>query len=108
MFGATPDLDRVHDLFVAGSTIIKNTAAGPEVYSLERFLGNGTLTGFRERELEHSTEIEGDNAERVCTYTKSGVLNGEPFTTRGVKVMRLLRTQVGWRLAALAWDDERA
>ena len=51
MFGATPDLDRVHDLFVAGSTIIKNTAAGPEVYSLERFLGNGTLTGFRQREI---------------------------------------------------------
>lgn len=105
----------MHDLFVAGSTIIKNTAAGPEVYSLEQFidtraelLGNGTLTGFRERELETSTEIDGNHAERVCTYTKSGVLNGTPFTTRGVKVMRLVRTRVGWRLAALAWDDERA
>lgn len=100
---------------MAGSTIIKNTPAGPEVYSLEQFvdtraeiLGNGTLTGFRERELETSTEIDGDHAERVCTYTKSGVLDGVAFTTRGVKVMRLARTQAGWRLAALAWDDEQA
>ncbi len=97
-----------------GSTIIKNTDAGPEVYTLERFiatratiLSDGTLTGFREHELETNTELHGDTAERVCVYTKSGVLDGEPFTTRGVKVMRLTRTPDGWRLSALAWDDER-
>ncbi len=98
-----------------GSTIIKNTDAGPEVYTLERFiatraaiLSDGTLTGFRERELETNTEFHGDTAERVCVYTKSGVLNGKPFTTRGVKVMRLTRTPEGWRLSALAWHDEPA
>lgn len=113
--GATPNLDRVHDLFVPGSTIIKNTDAGPEVYTLERFIAtratilrDGTLTGFRERELETNTEFHGDTAERVCVYTKSGVLNGKPFTTRGVKVMRLTRTPEGWRLSALAWHDEPA
>jgi hypothetical protein len=89
---------------VPGSTIINNTGGTPEVYSLEQFI---SLTGSRETELETSTEIEGDHAERVCTYTKSGVLNGTPFTTRGVKVMRLRRTPDGWRLSALAWDDER-
>jgi ribosomal-protein-serine acetyltransferase len=111
--GRAPRVDAARDLFLPGSSIVKNTAAGPEVYTLERFiatrsamLSDGSLTGFREQELKASTEIEGDHAERVCTYMKSGSLNGSPFTTRGVKVMRLARTPAGWRLAALAWDDE--
>ena len=111
--GREPRVDAARELFLPGSSIVKNTAAGPEVYTLERFietrsaiLTDGSLTGFREQELQASTEIEGDHAERVCTYTKSGVMDGAPFTTRGVKVMRLARTAAGWRLAALAWDDE--
>jgi len=113
--GRQPRVAAARELFLPNSTIIKNGPAGPEVFSLERFietrttiLSDGSLTGFREQELQASTEIEGDNAERVCTYSKSGVLNGSPFTTRGVKVMRLNRTPAGWRLAALAWDDEQA
>ena len=113
--GRPPRVDKARDLFLPGSSIIKNTAAGPEVYTLERFietrtaiLSDGTLTGFRERELDTNTEVDGNHAERVCTYTKSGVLNGVAFTTRGVKVMRLMRTADGWRLTALAWDDENA
>ena len=35
------------------------------------------------------------------------MLDGEPFTGRGAKSVQLVRTSDGWRISAVAWDDER-
>ena len=33
--------------------------------------------------------------------------DGTPFTARGMKTLQLVRTSAGWRISAVAWDDER-
>jgi len=36
------------------------------------------------------------------------VLNGEAFAARGVIFTQFVRTPAGWRMSAMAWDDEHS
>ena len=49
----------------------------------------------------------GDLAHHWCTYAKEWVEDGEPVTGAGAKSIQLVRTETGWRISAVAWDDER-
>jgi len=111
--GAVPDLRRIVDLCVPEAVISKCVGAVPEVMTLESFLAprevlltNGTLTEFSEVETAQRTSIFGNVAQRASTYAKSGVLNGVAFETKGVKVFQFIRRAEGWRIVAVAWDDE--
>jgi hypothetical protein len=57
--------------------------------------------------LAERTDIFGGIAQRFSLYEKSGVQLGRPFLTRGVKSLQFVRTAEGWKIAAVAWDDER-
>lgn len=112
--GAKPRLALIHDLFIKEGLIIKNSGPVPEVFDLEQFirpreriLNDGTLTEFEEAEVQARTRIFGNIAQRVAIYRKSGILSGQPFQARGIKTTQLVRTPGGWRISALAWDDER-
>lgn len=112
--GARPNLRAIFGLCIPRAIISKCVAPTPEVFTLEEFitprealLCNGTLTDFQESETTERTIILGNIAQRVCTYAKSGVLNGAPFHSRGVKVFQFIKSSEGWRIAAVAWDDER-
>jgi hypothetical protein len=112
--GVRPNLGAIFDLCIPEAIISKCVAPAPEVFTLEEFIApreallcNGTLTDFQESETAERTVIVGNIAQRVCTYAKSGVLDGVPFRSRGVKVFQLIRSPAGWRIAAVAWDDER-
>jgi hypothetical protein len=112
--GRTPDLDSLHELFVASALITKNVGRVPEFYNVDEFieprralLTDGRLTDFEEHELAERTDIFGGIAQRFCLYEKSGVQLGQPFRTRGVKSLQFVRTAEGWKIAAAAWDDER-
>ena len=112
--GRIPDLDSLHELFVASALITKNVGAAPEFYGIDEFieprrklLSDGTLVDFEEHELAERTEIFGGIAQRFCLYEKSGVHMGTPFRTRGMKSLQFVRTNDGWKIAAVAWDDER-
>ena len=107
------DLSIIHRLFIPQGIVIKNCGT-PEIYTLEQFiaprevlLNKGELVDFKERELRERTEIFGNIAQRFCLYEKSGVLSGTPFKTRGMKTLQFIKTEEGWRMSALAWDDER-
>ena len=112
--GATPNLRAIRDLCLPEVVIAKCVTSPPEVMSLETFiaprealLSNGTLTDFQEAEVARHREVFGNVAQRWCTYVKSGVLDGRPFETRGVKVFQFVRCPGGWRISAVSWDDER-
>lgn len=112
--GVVPDLNGIFDLFVPRGIVSKCVAVPPEVSTLEEFiaprrelLSNGSVREFHEVETSESTLILGHLAQRVSGYTKSGVLNGTPFSTRGVKLFQFIRTSDGWRIVSVAWDDER-
>ncbi|GAA1408026.1 DUF4440 domain-containing protein [Catellatospora coxensis] len=110
----TARLDALRCLFLPGAVIVKTCGGEPTVYDADGFiaprqalLAGGALTDFREWELSGRTEVFGDIAQHFCSYAKSGVQDGTPFTGRGMKTMQLVRTSAGWRISAAAWDDER-
>jgi hypothetical protein len=103
----------VYGLCLPQAVVIKAVGAVPEIYSLREFieprielLRGGELTGFREWEIDRTMTIDGNIAQRRSTYGKSGVASGRPFVTRGVKNFQFVRLPGGWKISAVAWDDE--
>ena len=68
----------------------------------------GDLTQFREVELSETTEVFGNVAHRFSAYAKSGTMKGVAFEGRGMISTQFVLTASGWRISAMAWDDERA
>lgn len=112
--GETPAYQRIYALFIETGLIIKNSGPTPEVASVRQFIeprqatvNAGELTRFREAELSETTEIFGNVAHRFSVYSKSGSLNGADFESRGMISTQFILTPGGWRMSAMAWDDER-
>ena len=110
----SPRYERLHELFIEDGKLIKNTTEVPEISSVDEFIAprrelvaTGKLASFREHETAEITEVFGQVAHRFSTYSKTGVLAGEPFEGRGVISTQFVKTPDGWRIASLAWDDER-
>ncbi len=106
-------LDALRELLLPEAIIVRG-GDGPAVYGVESFiaprqelLSNGSLLDFREWEVSGRTELFGDIAQHFCRYAKSGVRDGVPFSAQGMKSLQFLRTAAGWRISAVAWDDER-
>ncbi|MGZ4601058.1 MAG: DUF4440 domain-containing protein [Oryzihumus sp.] len=117
-FTSGPDsadrLDALRGVFLPEAVIVRTCGLVPAVYDVESFiaprqalLSGGTLVDFREWEVRGRTEVFGDIAQRFCSYAKSWVQDGTPFTGRGMKTLQLVRTADGWQISAVAWDDER-
>ncbi|MGI9202922.1 MAG: DUF4440 domain-containing protein [Woeseiaceae bacterium] len=112
--GKCVNLDGLTDIFLAGAVIIKTCGEPISVYSLAEFvaprkklLNGGELEGFSEKELWERTDIFGSVAQRLSLYKKSGVLFGKSFASKGMKSIQLANTETGWKISAIAWDDER-
>jgi hypothetical protein len=113
--GQKPQYARLYDLFIPSGLLIKNSLATPEVTTVRQFIepreqlvSSGQLTAFKEIELAAITEGFGNVAHRFSTYEKSGTQNGAAFTLRGMISTQCILTPQGWRISAMAWDDERA
>lgn len=107
-------LEGLRQLFLPEAVIVRTCGGEPVVYGVDGFISprrelltNGTLTDFREWEESGRTEIFGDIAQRFSVYAKAGVQHGASFTGRGMKTLQFVRTSAGWRISAVAWDDER-
>jgi|ERR1700690_3259975 hypothetical protein len=112
--GEVPRYENIHLLFIAAGLLIKNSGPEPEVSSIDQFIESrqaivnaGEMTRFHEGELSEITEIFGNVAHRFSTYEKSGTQKGIPFETRGMISTQFILTPEGWRMSAMAWDDER-
>ena len=112
--GETPPYESLVSLFVGPGLLIKNSATTPEISTVRQFLeprqamvAAGELTRFSESELSETTEIFGNVAHRFSAYVKSGTLKGVPFEARGMISTQFILTPEGWKISAMAWDDER-
>jgi hypothetical protein len=112
--GETPPYENIYALFIESGLLIKNTTSTPEISTVRQFIEprqamvrSGELTRFRESELSEITEIFGNVAHRFSAYTKSGVMNGVPFEASGMISTQFILTPAGWKMTAMAWDDER-
>jgi hypothetical protein len=118
-FTSGPDvhqrLDALPELFLPGAVIVRTCGLEPAVYDVASFieprralLTGGTLTDFREWELDGHTELFGDIGHHFCSYAKEWREGETHHTGRGMKTLQLVRTAGGWRISGAAWDDERA
>jgi hypothetical protein len=112
--GDQPAYGELHELFVEGARLIKNSSAVPEISTVDEFIrsrqapvDSGALTWFQEVELAHITEIFGNVAHRFSTYGKRGTMDGAAIDVRGAISTQFIRTPSGWRMSSMAWDDER-
>jgi hypothetical protein len=113
--GGAPAYGAIGELFIDTGLLIKNSASAPEICNIETFIeprqaavDAGELTRFRERELGSDTVVFGGVAHRFSGYEKSGTLRGVPFEGKGLVSTQFVLTSSGWRMSAMAWDDERA
>ena len=112
--GHAPAYAGIRDLFIQRGLLIKNVGPAPEISTVQEFIESrealvkaGTLTRFHEVETSESTVIFGNVAHRFSVYEKSGISSGEPFEARGMVTTQFISTPVGWKMSAMAWDDER-
>ena len=109
-----PPYDNIYALFIESGLLIKNTGAAPEISSVRQFIEPrlamvraGELTRFREVELSETTNVFGNVAHRFSAYAKSGTMKGVPFEGQGMISSQFILTPEGWKISAMAWDDER-
>jgi hypothetical protein len=112
--GDKPAYDDIHSLFITAGLLIKNTASTPEISTIAGFIAprqalvdSGALTRFKEWELSEITQVFGNIAHRYSAYGKAGTQDGKAFEARGVISTQFIKTPQGWKMSAMAWDDER-
>lgn len=112
--GARPSYADIYGLFIESGLLIKNVGPAPEISTVAEFIrprqasvDAGQLTEFHEQEIAEVTEVFGNVAHRFSSYSKSGTLNGTAFSARGMISTQFVNTRDGWKMSAMAWDDER-
>ena len=112
--GTSPPYENLHALFIEAGLLIKNSGTTPEISTVSQFIEprlasvrSGELTRFNEMELSETTRIFGNVAHRFNSYAKSGTMKGIPFAARGMISTQFILTTSGWKISAMAWDDER-
>jgi hypothetical protein len=111
--GERPAYDDLRALFADGARL---TRTGPvyESWTVDEFIAArwtaydaGSLVWFEETELSERTELFGNVAHRFSPYAKKGKTPDGPIDARGAISTQFVRTAEGWRISAMAWDDER-
>ncbi len=109
------DWDLIYRICIPETTIIRKNGFGQTVYDLKNFieprkiiLSDGTLTEFEEFEIEEQTIINTNIAQRRSRYQKNGYLENQFFSELGTKFFNLVRTEKGWKISAVLWEDDKA
>ena len=108
-----PDWDLLNSICIPEIGIVKKTSAEHTVYDLGSFieprkklLSEGTLKEFDEHEINESTNIIGNIAQRHSVYEKSGVLEGTNFKQKGNKFFQFVKVNNDWKISSVIWQDE--
>ena len=113
--GAIPTLPALPHWFMADATVrlaealdsIVTTDLHGFIAPRAELLAGGRLRDFEEHETESRTEIHGGIAHRWLRTARRGTLDGHAFEGRGTKSLQFVRTPRGWKIASLAWTDDR-
>jgi hypothetical protein len=108
-----PDWTKINNVCIAEIIIIKKSDATEVIYNLDSFieprrkiLTDGTLTDFQESEIKEETNIIGNIAQRFSKFQKSGCLNGTYFKEYGNKFFQFIKTNNGWKINSVIWEDD--
>ena len=94
------------------ASLTRGSAAGLNSVSLQGFmtprahlLMGGRLLGFEEHTVEQRIDVFGRVAQAWLRYRRSGQMDGAEISGEGFKSLQLLKTEAGWKIASLAWQD---
>jgi RimJ/RimL family protein N-acetyltransferase len=76
-----------------------------EFVSVYKYTSN-TTECFTEIELSSRLQIENNLACRTSYYSKSGILNGRKFETKGTKFLSFVKTNGRWEIVSILWEDD--
>jgi len=107
------DWDRFRALFLPGARLLRTDrslgGATSQQLDVEGFIAaaarNLATSAFYEQEVARRTERFGAIAHVFSTYEARSALDAAPFA-RGINSIQLFEDDSGWRVAALAWDEE--
>ena len=112
--GDKPAYENLYNLFIDSGLLIKNSASTPEINTVSQFIEprrrlveSAELTAFRENETAEITEVFGNIAHRFSTYEKHGINPAGSFEGRGIISFQFIKTEAGWKISSIVWDDER-
>jgi len=112
--GATPRLSDLINCFTDKATIVRRSDTRVELFTVTEFalpritlLTHGALLHFHEREISATTQVFDGIATRTSRYSKSGLLDGNDYSGSGTKCFQLVDLGTGWRIASLAWVDDK-
>ena len=113
--GAHPDYSSLPSLFAEGARLVRTASGQPESIGIDEFVRDrteqvrsGQLNAFAERETAQVTERFGNVAHRLSTYSKRSEHAGAVAeNSDGIISTQFVNTPSGWRISAMAWDDER-
>lgn len=104
----------LHDLLLPQAVVVRTCGEEPQVLDVDSFvapradlLSSGRLSDFREWPTEVAVEVFGDVAQAWVAYAKSWREGEIEHAGTGAKSVQAVRTGAGWRISAVAWDDER-
>jgi len=110
--GKQPNLTALDDFFIPGGMIYKRADSTIETMDLQAFktprkalFDSGCLHDFHEWETSEQTTLNSGLATRISTYQKKGFLNGENYQGQGTKHFQLIKTQGGWKITSMVWED---
>jgi hypothetical protein len=110
------DWARQRQLFMPGTRMIRTRIDGqgqprPEILQLEDYGENyEQLMGgrdFYEIEIRNTIELFGRVAQAFSVYEAYSDADHQHRLKRGVNVIQFYRFEDGWKITAMAWDDER-
>jgi RimJ/RimL family protein N-acetyltransferase len=108
-----PNWNTIHTICLPETIIIKKNSDNEEVYNLNTFieprkklLSDGTLTEFMEYETSEETKVVGSIAQRFSRFQKKGYHNGTYFEGNGNKLFQYVKTNNGWKISSVIWEDD--
>ncbi|WP_133501030.1 DUF4440 domain-containing protein [Cognatilysobacter terrigena] len=110
--GLSPLLDSPQALFLHDAVIVRRDGDVMTAMSLDafltprrRWLSDGTLVDFHEFETQSRTFVADGIATRLSRYRKQGQRDDQRIDGEGAKSLHLVRTEAGWRIASVVWQD---
>jgi len=108
-----PNWKLLNSLCVLEIMLTNKTEISHTIYNLvsfiqprQKILTDGTLTEFKEVETQEQTKIIKNIAQRYSQYEKSGMLEGKLFKQKGYKFFQFVKTNEGWKISSVIWEDE--
>jgi hypothetical protein len=108
-----PAIESFDSIFAANAVVASHSGSSVSICTVQDFarprielLSSGRLLNFFEWEIDADNVVIGSLAVRRSRYSKSGHLDGRPYTGSGTKFFQLALLEHAWRIVALSWADD--